>query len=94
MKFSQQQEKTADLWALDLLNRRYGHVSGVTDFFEKMSKKNKNGRIAYYFATHPYPQDRVKTLEEKIQRKGYFRKEKIPLDDALRDISQLTPVSR
>jgi Zn-dependent protease with chaperone function len=31
MKFSQQQEKTADLWALDLLNRRYGHVSGVTE---------------------------------------------------------------
>lgn len=88
MKFSQHQEKMADLWALDLLNRRYGHVSGATDFFEKMSKKEKKGRILYYFATHPYPENRVKTLEEQIREKGYLVlvKEKIPLDEVFKDI--------
>ncbi len=72
MKFSQRQETMADLWALDLLNKRYGHVSGATDFFEKMSEKEKRGRILYYFATHPYPKKRVKVLEEQIQKKGYL----------------------
>jgi predicted Zn-dependent protease len=80
MKFSQNQETMADLWALDLLNRRYGHVAGATDFFEKMSKKEKRGRIMYYFATHPYPENRVKDLEKKIQEKKYLLKEKMPLD--------------
>ncbi len=80
MKFSQKQETMADLWALDLLNKRYGHVAGATDFFEKMSKKEKLGRIMYYFTTHPYPENRVKNLEKKIQEKKYLLKEKMPLD--------------
>lgn len=83
MKFSQQQEKNADLWALDLLQRRYGHVAGSTDFFERMSKKDKRGRMKYYFATHPYPLDRLKFLEERIQNKGYQLKAKSPLDSSL-----------
>lgn len=96
MKFSQHQEKMADLWALDLLNRRYGHVSGATDFFEKMSKKEKKGRILYYFATHPYPENRVKTLEEQIREKGYLVlvKEKIPLDEVFKDIPSVSDVVR
>lgn len=96
MKFSQRQEKMADLWALDLLNNRYGHVSGAADFFEKMSKKEKRGRILYYFATHPYPKNRVKTLEEQIQEKEYLVlvKEKIPLDEAFKDIPGVSDVAR
>jgi predicted Zn-dependent protease len=96
MKFSQRQEKMADLWALDLLNNRYGHVSGATDFFKKMSKKEKKGRILYYFATHPYPKNRVKTLEEQIQEKRYLVlvKEKIPLDEAFKDIPGVSDVAR
>ena len=96
MKFSQRQEKMADLWALDLLNNRYGHVSGAADFFEKMSKKEKKGRILYYFAPHPYPENRVKTLEEQIQEKGYLVlvKEKIPLDEVFKDIPSVSDVVR
>ena len=86
MKFSQRQEREADQWALDLLNNRYGHVSGATDFFEKMSKRDKRGRILYYFATHPYPEDRVQVLEKQIQDNGYLLKEKVPLDEVFRDI--------
>jgi len=92
MKFSQRQERMADLWALNLLNRRYGHVSGATDFFENMSKKEKGGRLLYYFATHPYPKDRVKILKEQIQERGYLVKEKIPLDEAFKEITgSVTP---
>ncbi|MEF9426581.1 MAG: M48 family metallopeptidase [Candidatus Mariimomonas ferrooxydans] len=86
MKFSRRQEAMADIWALDLLNRRYGHVSGASEFFKNMSKKEKKGRILYYFTTHPYPEDRINALEDRIQEKGYLEKEKIPLDKVFEDL--------
>lgn len=81
MKFSQHQEKMADLFALELLNRHYGHVAGALDFMEKMAKKEKRSRLLYYFATHPYPQDRVKVLRNKIREEGFVIKEKILFND-------------
>lgn len=36
MKFSKNQEQSADLYALDLLNKRYGQVAGASDFMEKI----------------------------------------------------------
>ncbi len=92
MKFSQRQERMADIWALDLLNRRYGHVSGATEFFENMSKKEKRGRLLYYFATHPYPEDRVEALEREIQEEGYLEKEEIPLDEVFRDLPDVPDI--
>ncbi len=80
MKFSQAQEQAADLWALDLLNKRYGHVAGAKDFLAKMAAKEKMGRLTYYFASHPYPQDRLDILEKQIKTKGYLEKEKILLN--------------
>lgn len=85
MKFSQKQEKMADLFALELLNNKYGQVAGAKDFFEKLGKKEKKGRLLYYFATHPHPRDRVTAIEEMIKRKGYLIKDKIPLAKAFKD---------
>jgi Zn-dependent protease with chaperone function len=75
MKFSQHQETMADLFALDLLNKRYGHVGGAESFFENICKKEKKGHLSYYFASHPHPIDRIETMEKHIQKMGY-RKEK------------------
>ncbi len=89
MKFSQSQERMADLYALDLVNRKYGHVAGVDDFFRKMAASEEKGRFSYYFATHPYPLDRIEALQEEISKKGYQRKDKIPLSqDAGKQESQ------
>jgi Zn-dependent protease with chaperone function len=85
MKFSQKQEKMADLFALDLLNKKYGQVAGATDFFEILGDRDPKSRFLYYFATHPHPHDRVKALEKMIKSKGYLLKEKHPLDKAFRD---------
>jgi len=71
MKFSQKQETAADLTGLELLQKRYGHVGGGTDFLEKMSHEDHRGRFAYFFASHPYPPDRIKKLEERIKEQGY-----------------------
>jgi predicted Zn-dependent protease len=84
MKFSQHQEKKADLFALALLNRRYGHIAGATDFFQSMKKKEKGGRFLYYFASHPHSQERINILEQEIVKMGYARKESIPLDRNLK----------
>jgi predicted Zn-dependent protease len=92
MKFSQRQETKADLFALDLLNKRYGHIAGATDFFQKIAEEDPRSRLAYYFATHPYPKDSVVTLQNQIQIKGYSVGEKLPLDKRLTDLpSVITP---
>ncbi len=50
MKFSQKQEKDADFFALELLQKKYGQVAGATDFFEKLGKKDKR---AVFHTTSP-----------------------------------------
>jgi len=87
MKFSQHQETKADLFALELLNKRYGHIAGATDFFQKATKKETRSRLAYYFATHPYPEDRVTSLQKQIRKKAYAVREKLPLDERLKLVS-------
>ena len=85
MKFSQEQEEMADLWALDLLNRRYGQVAGATDFLERLAEKEKESRFRYYFATHPHPRDRVEMLKEQIRRRKYSMAERTPLEADFED---------
>jgi len=77
MRFSQTQEKAADLYALELLNKTYGHVGGAVDFFERMTSKQKLWPIFYIFASHPYPKTRVNALKKAITTKGYASREKI-----------------
>lgn len=77
-KYSQKQEIAADAWGLDLLNRRYGHVGGATDFFKRLAEDKKD-RLAYFLATHPYPGDRVQYLNALIGQNGYGVKDTIPL---------------
>ena len=80
MRFSQRQERMADLYALDIINRKYGHVAGTCDFFKKAAEKEKKGRLAYYFTTHPHPEDRIKLMNKRIREMGYTEKEVIPLN--------------
>lgn len=70
-KFSQQQELRADFWALDLLQKQTGNVAGARSFLEAFSEKEQGNRLSYYFATHPYPKDRIKAIEAYIKAKGY-----------------------
>lgn len=79
MKFSQRQETLADLFAIDLVNKRYGHVGGAKGFLENACKKEKRGRLSYYFASHPHPKDRIKAIEAHIRKKGYGKEKAIPL---------------
>ncbi len=86
MKFSQKQELQSDEWGLGLLEKMYGHVGGATDFFIEMSKEDKHSRAAYFFATHPYPEDRIKTLQSLIKDRNIPVRETTQPEEALRDL--------
>lgn len=80
MRFSQAQERAADIYALDLLNKTYGNVAGALDFYEKMAKKERLGRFFYIFASHPYPKSRITAVEERIKIRDYKIEERIPIN--------------
>ena len=86
MQFSQQQELAADAFGLELLVRTYGHAGGATAFFERILEGGE-GRLKYFFASHPYPAERIDALKETIARKGYATGDTSPLDEAFRDFS-------
>lgn len=71
MKFSQAQETKADLFALELMSKQFGHVAGAVAFMRKIALKEKQGLIAYYFSTHPHPQKRVNVIQHEIRSKRY-----------------------
>ncbi|GAK58518.1 peptidase M48, Ste24p [Candidatus Vecturithrix granuli] len=88
MRFSQGQETQADLFALETLNTQYGHIAGATGFFEKLAEEDRRSRLTYFFSTHPYPRDRIATLQQHIREFGYAIEAEIPLNVQLHDIPE------
>ena len=82
LNFSRQQEIAADVFALELLSRKYGHVGGACDFFTRIKGKQKLPRFGKFFVTHPFPVDRINLLKKEIKRSGYLTKDTIALDSS------------
>ena len=80
MKFSQKQEAAADLFALELINKHYGHTGGATDFFRRVIEKKEINKFRYFFSTHPDPDARVKAIEREIKVSDYSIEETVVLD--------------
>jgi len=83
MQFSQSQERQADEQGLELLMGEYGHAGGATTFFRRMAEKEKGKELLYLFSTHPFPQERIRAIEEAIRERGYPVRETSPLDESL-----------
>lgn len=75
--FSRRQETAADLFALELLNKTYGHIGGATDFFTRLEKNE--GRWGQWLASHPASGERVLALRDAAARKGYRTGQTLPL---------------
>ena len=88
MRFSQSQETQADIFALETLNTHYGHIAGATGFFEKLAEEDRRSRLTYFFATHPYPRDRIAALQQHIREHGYAIGAEMPLNTQLQDIPE------
>ena len=71
--FSREQESQADAFGLSLVVAEFGHVSGATDFFEKLPAPE--GRIerslSTYLATHPVSDKRVEAMERLAIEKDW-----------------------
>lgn len=79
MRFSQAQEMRADMVGIGLVNSLYGHVGGAYDFFERVAGWNRGGRLAHFFSTHPYPVDRLVSLREISDERGYGNEDTMPI---------------
>jgi predicted Zn-dependent protease len=79
LKFSRRQELAADKFAVRLLNKKYGHVGGAYDFFERVKAKRGEPRFLKFLSTHPASTDRITLLEAEIREKGYLSGDKVPL---------------
>ncbi len=66
LKFSRGQELAADHFALGLVDQKYGHSSGATDFFLRLSQKEKDQRFLRFFLTHPLSSERIELLNHSI----------------------------
>lgn len=84
--FARDQESEADRFALELVEREYGHAGGATDFFEKLDALRQSGaseRLGAWFLTHPLSRDRIAALELAAGRRGLdLGGEVAPLDPA------------
>ena len=76
-RFSQNTETAADLYALDVLYKRYGHVGGATEFFSTIHHNDFEGLAL--FASHPLSKKRIEVLRARIKEKQFPEKATILL---------------
>ncbi|MGV3741987.1 MAG: M48 family metallopeptidase [Burkholderiaceae bacterium] len=82
---SQKREMAADTTALQVLNCRYGHAGGATEFFEAMKndKRTDDKGFSHYFASHPQVQARIDNIHRLAEQMGMKRGEVTPLHKKL-----------
>ena len=73
-------EREADVLALDLLHATYGHVGGATAFFERMVEHDSPEALAWV-STHPLSAERIDRIVELAAERGYRFGETRPLPD-------------
>lgn len=80
-KHSQGREMEADGKALHILNCRYGHVGGATEFFEAMMHDRRADQkgFSHYFSSHPELQERIDHVNRVAAQAGMKRGKVSPL---------------
>lgn len=78
--YSRSRESAADALALRVLNCRYGHAGGATEFFTALQdKQGSDIPGSHYFASHPAMDARVGALHAAIARAGMKTGPVLPL---------------
>lgn len=73
LRYGRRQERAADVWGLGLTAKRYGHVAGATDFFERLPRSESAlARSAESFlSSHPVSENRIEQLKELAVKEGW-----------------------
>lgn len=78
--YSRGRESSADARALQILQCRYGHVGGATEFFESLRKEDDEApAIAHYLNSHPSMASRIDALQAAIRQAGFQAGEVRPM---------------
>lgn len=68
--YSRDQERDADEYAVEVMNKAYCKTPGKLEFFQKMSEAQRTGKIYEYFSTHPLPSSRLEYLQADFKAAG------------------------
>ncbi len=73
LTFNRDQEREADITALNAVNGLYHHVAGTNDLFTALMQAHDPDEIEppVFLSTHPVTQDRIDDLIEYAQAKGW-----------------------
>lgn len=78
-RYSRGRESAADARALEILQCRYGHAGGATEFFEALRGEDDAPAFAHYLASHPSAGARVAALQGAIREAGMSAGATVPL---------------
>ncbi len=73
LNFNRDQEREADITALNTVNGLYHHVAGTNDLFKALMQAHDPDEIEppVFLSTHPVTQDRIVDLIEYAKEKGW-----------------------
>ncbi len=72
---SRSQELAADLYALELVRRKFDDTERMLEFFHKMFERREEARWERYFLSHPLTQERIERLEARMETRIEARME-------------------
>lgn len=75
LHYSRDQEQRADIYAIEIMHERYGHLDYSLDFFERLSEQELDlGAVTHLLewqSTHPLTQSRIDDLEALATKRGW-----------------------
>ncbi|MBT9317977.1 M48 family metallopeptidase [Leptothoe spongobia] len=75
LHYSRDQEQKADVYAIEIMQERYGHLGSSLDFFERLSDWELDlgavTQLLEWQSTHPLTQSRIEDLEEIATQRGW-----------------------
>jgi predicted Zn-dependent protease len=89
--YSRTQEEAADSMAVAALAERYGHVGGVTQFFEKLGETTDDEDVPTIMSSHPHLDDRIEAIRKQVQREGWVSGDVSPYPASIRALVSSEP---
>ena len=72
LKFSREQEESADSEALIAVQRLYGHTQGATALFDiLLNSEDRDLRPAEFFSSHPHSENRIERVNDMATDEGW-----------------------
>ena len=75
LHYSRDQEQKADIYALELMQERYGHIGHSLDFFERLHEYELDlgvaNQVLEWQSTHPLTKSRIEHLETLAAERGW-----------------------